>query len=305
MVAVSCARAKQKARQERTVSKNFLIKNMFCVNNCFQATLRLEYHSGRNGIYIFNDLPAGDYSIQASKYGYKTTETPAYTVSGSTVRTDIVMTPDPNAVQKYTAPAMPQVQTAGTEQPSARTEQQTVTSPGKDPLNTVRNGLAAYFRFNGTTRSDVSAIQGNPINGPQYTTDSPDGTQAIALSSIDGSQIVFPKSLIVYPNNNYSVTFWMKGFSDGHVWSMACGDYRYNYPKLTIKDGKFFIYNVTDYTGSSFSHPALDYNWHFIAIVVRSEGSTVMGSLYIDGVLVFPTRKWLRSICPRNNISVC
>ena len=242
--------------------------------------------SGRNGIYIFNDLPAGDYSIQASKYGYKTTETPAYTVSGSTVRTDIVMTPDPNAVQKYTAPAMPQVQTAGTEQPSARTEQQTVTSPGKDPLNTVRNGLAAYFRFNGTTRSDVSAIQGNPINGPQYTTDSPDGTQAIALSSIDGSQIVFPKSLIVYPNNNYSVTFWMKGFSDGHVWSMACGDYRYNYPKLTIKDGKFFIYNVTDYTGSSFSHPALDYNWHFIAIVVKSEGSTVMGSLYIDGVLV-------------------
>ena len=50
MVAVSCARAKQKARQERTVSKNFLIKNMFCVNNCFQAALRLEYHGGGNGI---------------------------------------------------------------------------------------------------------------------------------------------------------------------------------------------------------------------------------------------------------------
>ena len=23
---------------------------MFCVNNCFQAALRLEYHGGRNGI---------------------------------------------------------------------------------------------------------------------------------------------------------------------------------------------------------------------------------------------------------------
>ena len=30
MVAVSCARAKQKARQERTVSKNFLIKIFLC-----------------------------------------------------------------------------------------------------------------------------------------------------------------------------------------------------------------------------------------------------------------------------------
>ena len=238
--------------------------------------------TGRNGMFVYNDLSSGNYSIQAVKAGYKTVEVPASVMSGSTVRADIVMTPDGSA-DTYTPPAPVTVEkpvTVQTEQPVVKQE------PGKDPINTVRNGLAAYFRFNGTTRSEVSAIQGTPVNGPQYTVDSPDGTKAIALSSLDLSQISFPKPMIAYPARNYSISFWMKGYSNGHVWSMACGDYRFNYPKLTIKEGQFYINNRFDYNGSSFTHPQLDYNWHFIAIVVKTENNETTAGLYIDGVLV-------------------
>lgn len=236
--------------------------------------------TGRNGLYVFNDLASGTYSVQAVKNGYSAREVQASVISGTTVRADISLTSDGSAAQQ---PAVQPQPTA-----AASVQEETVpaaTKPSQDPLNTVRNGLAAYFRFNGTTRSEVSAVQGNPVNNPQYTTGA-DGTQAIAVSSIDGSQISFPKPLIAYPNMNYSITFWMKGFADGHVWSMASGDSRYNQPKLTIKDGKFYLYNSSNYNGSSFTHPQLDYNWHFIAVVVRTEGNTVIGSLYIDGVLV-------------------
>lgn len=236
--------------------------------------------TGRNGLYVFNDLASGTYSVQAVKNGYSAREVQASVISGTTVRADISLTSDGSAAQQ---PAVQPQPTA-----AASVQEETVpaaTKPSQDPLNTVRNGLAAYFRFNGTTRSEVSAVQGNPVNNPQYTTGA-DGTQAIAVSSIDGSQISFPKPLIAYPNMNYSVTFWMKGFSDGHVWSMANGDSRFNQPKLTIRDGKFYINNSSNYNGTSFTHPQLDYSWHFIAVVVRTEGNTVIGSLYIDGVLV-------------------
>lgn len=239
--------------------------------------------TGRNGLYVFNDLASGTYSVQAVKNGYSAGEVQASVISGTTVRADISLTSDGSASQQ------PAVQPHPT---AAAPVQETVTAatkPSQDPLNTVRNGLAAYFRFNGTTRSEVSAVQGNPVNNPQYTTGA-DGTQAIAVSSIDGSQISFPKPLISYPDMNYSVTFWMKGFADGHVWSMASGDSRFNQPKLTIKDGKFYLYNSSNYNGSSFTHPQLDYNWHFIAVVVRTEGNNVIGSLYIDGVLVDSVR---------------
>lgn len=235
--------------------------------------------TGRNGLYVFNDLASGTYSVQAVKNGYLANEVQASVISGSTSRADISLTPDGSAAQSGTQSLPPA--TPVQETPAAAPASQ----PSQDPLNTVRNGLAAYFRFNGTTRSEVSAVQGNPVNNPQYTTGA-DGTQAIAVSSIDGSQISFPKPLISYPDMNYSVTFWMKGFADGHVWSMASGDSRFNQPKLTIKDGKFYLYNSSNYNGSSFTHPQLDYNWHFIAVVVRTEGNNVIGSLYIDGVLV-------------------
>lgn len=240
--------------------------------------------TGRNGMYVFNDIPSGEYSIQTVKFGYRTAEASASVVSGNTSRRDIVITPDGNAIQipSNASTTANSTETAPAEQPAKPSA-----TSAADPLQTVRNGLAAYFRFNGSTRSEVSAIQGNPVNSPMYVPDGPDGTQAISVSSIDASQISFPKPLIVYPAANYSVTFWMKGFSDGHVWSLANGNIDYNYPKLIISDGKFTLHNKSRYDAGRFNHPSLDYNWHFIAITVKTDEKTNMTTacLYIDGVL--------------------
>lgn len=239
--------------------------------------------TSRNGMYIFNDLPSGNYAVQATCRGYLSSEVSAQVSSGSTTRSDISLTPDGTA-RTQSQEDLPQQKA----EPPVVTEQAPVSvqpsSSGPDPLATVRNGLSAYFRFNNTTRSEVSAIQGNPVNAPQYTAESKDGTQALSVSSIDGSQLSFPKPLIVYPTDNYSITFWMKGFSNGHVWSLANGSYTQNYPKLVISDGKFRLYNHR-YDRKSFNHPDLDYSWHFIAITMRTANGKHIASLYIDGVL--------------------
>lgn len=238
--------------------------------------------TSRNGLYVFNDLPSGNYSLQATAHGYLASETAAQVHSGSTTRTDISIMPDGTAgKEQHTATQQQKEEPAVTGKPAVQSQEP---DPGPDPLNTVRNGLAAYFRFNNTTRSEVSAIQGNPVNAPQYTTDSKDGTQAIAVSSIDGSQLSFPKQLIAYPSGNYSITFWMKGFSNGHIWSFANGNYNQNYPKLVISEGKFRLYNFR-FDRKSFNHPDLDYGWHFIAITMRTADGRHIASLYIDGVL--------------------
>lgn len=234
--------------------------------------------TGRNGMYVFNDLPAGNYSVQAYKKGYRTEEVQVYVDSRSTVRKDVILSQDPQAAMSpATKEPVPPTRPAD--------EPEKLQTSGPDPLTTVLNGLAAYFRFNGTTRSEVSAIQGNPVNRPQYTPGSIDGTNAVTMSSIDGSQISFPKPMISLPNANYSITFWMKGFADGHIWSLTNGN-GFNYPKLIMENGQFRIYNRNQFDETTFTHPALDYAWHFIAIVVKTDSSnTTTAALYIDGVL--------------------
>ncbi len=229
--------------------------------------------TGANGVYVYNDIPAGSYSVQVMKKGYFTAEVSTNIDNSSTARSDISLDPDPNAVMQ----AVPQSSTSPAQEQN---------SSEADPLNTVRNGLSAYFRFNGNTRSEFSAIQGNPVNSPKFTPGAKDNTQAVSFSSLDESQIIFPKAMISTPLKSYSVTFWMKGQSDGHVWSCTDGVhnwYRSNLPQLLIKNSRFVLKEGNDVI---FNHQPLDYNWHFVAIVVESKGNSSTAYLYIDGVLV-------------------
>jgi hypothetical protein len=91
--------------------------------------------SSKNGLYVFNDLPNGNYSVQVMKRGYATVESTAMVSADATTRTDIVVdrvpvstyTPDGN-VETTIAPAPTAV-------PAAETK------PAKNPTNVVRNGL--------------------------------------------------------------------------------------------------------------------------------------------------------------------
>jgi hypothetical protein len=103
---------------------------------------------------------------------------------------------------------------------------------------------------------------------------------------LDQSQLIFPKTLISTPIDSYSITFWIKGFSNGHLLSCGNGQNSYqsaNQPMLIVKDGKINIY---DGSKGAFNHPELDYNWHHIAICVKSEGYSSIAQLFIDGVMV-------------------
>lgn len=238
--------------------------------------------TGHNGMYAYNDLQPGTYSVQAMKKGYSTAEISTTIQNGQVSRADILLKSDGTALH-IDVPANP----VAPQQPHSQQPQQTMpATSGKDPLNTVRSGLSAYFRFNGNTRSEISAIQGNPINSPQYSIDSKDGTQSISFSSLDESQLIFPKLMLSTPLKNYTISFWIKGVSDGHILSGAENTswYRSNLPLLQVVNGKFMI---TDGSDIAFSHPELDYNWHFIAIVssVNNNGDAIF-RLYIDGVLV-------------------
>ncbi len=237
--------------------------------------------TGRNGVYVYNDIPAGYYSVQAMKKGYYTVEASADISSSYTARTDIKMNPDPNA--KETLPT-PGASSAAAAVPAVA---QQPAASSADPLNTVLNGLSAYFRFNGSTRSEISAIQGNPINSPKFVSAAKDGSQAICFSSLDESQIILPKAIISTPLKSYSVTFWIKGISDGHVWSCTDGVhnwFRSNLPQLVIKNGKFVL---KENSNIEFSHQTLDYNWHFVAVVVDDRGyQDCTAYLFIDGVLI-------------------
>lgn len=241
--------------------------------------------TGRNGMYAYNDLQPGSYSVQVMKNGYFTTEAATSVNAGKTSRADVSLKSDGTGGQAVSFPPAVPVQQVQPQQTVP--EQQTPGSvSGKDPLNTVRTGLSAYFRFNGNTRSEISAIQGNPVNSPQYSVDSKDGTQSIQFSSLDESQLIFPKLMLSTPLKNYTITFWIKGVSDGHILSGSNNSswFRSNLPLLQVVNGRFML---TDGSEIAFSHPELDYNWHFIAIVstLDSYGKAIC-NLYIDGVQV-------------------
>ena len=236
--------------------------------------------SSKNGLYVFNDLPNGNYSVQVMKRGYATVESTAMVSADATTRTDIVV--DRVPVSTYT----PDGNVETTIAPTPTAVPAAETKPAKNPTNVVRNGLSAYFRFNGSTKSEISMIQGNPINSPTYSNDSKDGSKSISFTSLDQSQLIFPKTLISTPIDSYSITFWIKGFSNGHLLSCGNGQNSYqsaNQPMLIVKDGKINIY---DGSKGAFNHPELDYNWHHIAICVKSEGYSSIAQLFIDGVMV-------------------
>ena len=240
--------------------------------------------TSKNGLYVFNDLPDGNYSLQVMKRGFATVESTAKVLPNTTTRTDIVVNKVP--VSTYTPEGMVATTVPSAQAPNSPANPVAQTNPSKDPVNCVRNGLSAYFRFNGTTRSEISMIQGNPINSPTYSNDSKDGSQSISFTSLDQSQLIFPKTLISTPIDSYSITFWIKGFSNGHLLSCGNGQSSYqsaNQPMLIVKDGKINIY---DGSKGAFNHPELDYNWHHIAICVKSEGYSSIAQLFIDGVMV-------------------
>lgn len=220
--------------------------------------------TGTNGVYQFNDLADGNYNIQVSRKGYESTQE-SITVRKGTIVRDIVLTPN---------------------QESEREDLVIMQArPTSDPASTVRNGLVGYYRFNYSTANELASAAGQIVGNPLYVDDAPDGTKALQFDPIDGGYFLIPACMIQMPITNYSITFWAKGLSNGHIFSSSTGTDKTlgNVPALIVEEMRLKLVNRYEDEVKSFSHNKIPYEWHFFAFVVSKQNDQFFQTLYIDG----------------------
>lgn len=229
--------------------------------------------TNKSGMYQFNDLPGGTYTMQVMKKGYSSIKEDAAVTFNKTLRKDFKM-------------SKKEVIEADRGIIATNNIQNEPIASKKEPANTIRNGLYAYYRFNGSFDNAISSqIKGQGVNESSFVNDSKDGTKSLKLSAANDSYVIFPKGMIKMPIENYSITFWAKGLSNGHIFTNSVGTNTEgeNIPRLEIIDGKLKLIHRYDDDINSFSHNPISYDWHFIGIVVSKEDSHYTQALYIDG----------------------
>lgn len=239
--------------------------------------------SGRNGVYQFNDLGAGNYEIQVMKTNFATASGKTYVNAGETARCDLALTRTGDYRLSGTRPAAPVPA-----RPAPAPAPETPGAPYKDASDVVRNGLYAYFTFNGNA-SDVlgSGISGQLIGGARYTADSRDGSQALQLNAAAESSLSIPKGLIAPPAKDFTVSFWAKGITNGHIFTSSTGSGRedMNVPRLIMHQERLTMYNRWRNEALPFTHGRMDYEWHHIVITSKGNpgSNSFVQTLYIDG----------------------
>jgi hypothetical protein len=154
--------------------------------------------------------------------------------------------------------------------------------------------LIAYYPFDGSADDmGTNGYNGVPINDPSYVDDTPSGSgKALRLNGFKKQYINIPYS---YMNGliEYSVSFWIKDFGMGMVFSAISSDYvRSDYPRLLITDTQKFRF----YTGYDNYDQTLSFGydctsimaseWHHVVLVVYYQDTKIIRELYVDGVLI-------------------
>ena len=178
-----------------------------------------------------------------------------------------------------------------------------VSGSGNDnPNNTdsfvVRNGILAYFPFNG----NFDDISGNDVYGfgspdPTFTDGVTAGSQAISFSKVKENAFVVNHGLI--DSRSMTISFWIKDISEGnifHVTSSNKNDGGEEMMTFTYRDGhlkyvvsRYCNHYTFDSTGN-FTHKKIDDGeWHHVALVSdynKINYAAATTSLYIDGRLM-------------------
>lgn len=162
----------------------------------------------------------------------------------------------------------------------------------KTPVTDVTSGLYVYYTFEDNTKNVVEGgYNATPINGPTYV-ESMNGTKAIKFSSLDNSHISIPEAM--FDGGTFTVSFWVKGLSDGHIFHMkyGSGDSQTMY-NLFMQEG-FIAYDSSgNYTNTlssepaKFSHPNIDSSdWTMVTITSVYKNQKITSKLYINGEFV-------------------
>lgn len=168
-----------------------------------------------------------------------------------------------------------------------------------DPVNpgsfVVRNGILAYFPFNG----NFDDISGNEVYGygspdPTFTEGVTDGTQAISFSKMKENAFIVNHGLV--DSRSMTVCFWMKNISEGNIFYVTSSNKNDGGEEMmtfTYRDGhlkyvvsRYCNHYTFDKTGN-FTHKKIDDGeWHHIALVSdynKTNYSKATTTLYIDG----------------------
>ena len=170
----------------------------------------------------------------------------------------------------------------------------------KAPVNPT-NGLYAYYTFEGNFNNTVDgAPNGQGINSPTYV-EGVNGTQAVQFSVAKNSYMTISKAMI--DGLTYSVSFWIKGLSDGHLWHIYTGKVfatnnheidnilSMQNGKLTFSSGWSWWYSYDgEYSGTSFTQPYIDAEkWNMITLTSSSQsasGTECEMKLFINGEII-------------------
>lgn len=171
-------------------------------------------------------------------------------------------------------------------------------NPGTTGSFVVKNGILAYFPFNG----NFEDISGNEVYGfgspdPTFTDGVTAGTQAISFSKTKENAFVVNDGLV--DSRSMTITMWIKNVSEGNIFYVTSSNKEGGGEKMmtfTYRDGhlKYVIRrysnNYTFDSTGNFTHKKIDDGeWHHIAMISdynKLNYGAATTSLYIDGKLM-------------------
>lgn len=153
----------------------------------------------------------------------------------------------------------------------------------------VPQGLMSYYTFDDADASDITEneLDGTLIENPSFLSETIDGTgKALALNGVKSQYVTIPYN-VLKSRAKYTVSLWMKDFSQGIVFASEGGN---SLPYLYVTDTqKFLLYNdyytyvrESEYTFAYDCTSIMSSDWHHI-VVSSNDGAMV---LYVDGAKV-------------------
>ncbi|MBQ8811134.1 MAG: carboxypeptidase-like regulatory domain-containing protein, partial [Bacteroidales bacterium] len=114
---------------------------------------------------------------------------------------------------------------------------------GEPDAIAVPQGLMSYYTFNDEDASDITEneLDGSLMNSPSFISETVDGTgKALYLNGVKEQYVSIPYN-VLKALSKYSVSLWIKDFSQGIVFSSEGGE---DIPYLYVRDNqRFMLYN--------------------------------------------------------------
>jgi len=151
----------------------------------------------------------------------------------------------------------------------------------------VPQGLMLFYTFDDEKASDLTEneLDGSLMNSPSFISETIDGTgKALHLNGVKEQFVSIPYN-VLKALSKYSVSLWIKDFSQGIVFSSEGGE---DIPYLYVRDNqRFMLYNnyygyYDNYTFAYDCTSIMSSAWHHIAV---SSYDGLM-TLYVDGTKV-------------------